>query len=138
MNESIRLGRIAGVRVGLNLSVLVILAILVIGLAFGRFPEVFDGYTTWAYVLAAALAAVGFLASLLAHEMAHAMVATRHGIDVEGITLWLLGGLAELRSEARTPKADFQIAFAGPLTSLGLGLVLSVTSKQKLPIALGA
>ncbi|WP_406673156.1 site-2 protease family protein [Nonomuraea sp. N2-4H] len=123
MRSSIPLGRIAGVRVGLNISVLVIVVILVVGLAFGRFPAVFPGRSPAVYLLAGLVAAVLFLASLLAHELAHAVTARRHGIDVAQITLWLLGGVAELRGEPRTPGADLKIAVVGPLTSLLVGVV---------------
>ena len=117
MNESFRLGRIAGVRVGVNSSVVVIVAIIAGGLALGRFPQQLPGRSTGAYVLAALVAATAFLASLLAHEIAHAVVARRNGVEVEGITLWLLGGVAQLKGEARTPGAEFRIAGVGPLTS---------------------
>src|SRR3712207_571334 len=83
-------------------------------------------YTTLfrsAYAIAAVLAAVAFLASLLAHELAHALVARRNGVEVEGITLWLLGGVARLKGAARSPGAEFRIAGVGPLTSLVLGFV---------------
>ena len=123
MRSSIPLGRIAGVQVGLNISVLVIVVILVAGLAFGRFPAVFPGRSPMVYLLAGLVAAVLFLASLLAHELAHAITARRHGIDVAQITLWLLGGVAELRGEPRTPGADLKIAIVGPLTSLLVGVV---------------
>lgn len=103
MRSSISLGRIGGVPVGLNLSVLVIVVILVVGLAFGRFPIAFPGLPIAAYVLAALVSAVLFLASLLAHELAHAIVARRHGVEVTGITLWLLGGVAQLRGEPPPP-----------------------------------
>ncbi|WP_169948009.1 site-2 protease family protein [Microbispora sp. H11081] len=118
MRSSISLGRVGGVPVGLNISVIVIVAILVVGLAFGRFPIAFPGLPVVAYVLAALVSAVLFLASLLAHELAHAFVARRHGVEVSGITLWLLGGVAELRGEPRSPGADLKIAGVGPLTSV--------------------
>ena len=117
MNESFRLGRIAGVRVGVNSSVVVIVAIIAGGLALGRFPQQLPGRSTGAYVLAALIAATAFLASLLAHEIAHAVVARRNGVEVEGITLWLLGGVARLKGEAGSPGAEFRIAGVGPLTS---------------------
>lgn len=126
IRESIRLGTIAGVRVGINYSVLVIGAILVLGLAGGLFPSAFPGQSSTAYVLAAIATTVLFFASLLAHEVAHAVVANRNGIEVEGITLWLFGGVAQLKGEPRTPGADFRIAVIGPLTSLAVAVISGV------------
>ncbi|MEN3540928.1 site-2 protease family protein [Microbispora sp. ZYX-F-249] len=128
MRSSISLGRVGGVPVGLNISVLVIVVILVVGLAFGRFPIAFPGLPAAAYVLAALVSALLFLASLLAHELAHAFVARRHGVEVSGITLWLLGGVAELRGEPRSPGADLKIAGVGPLTSVVLAGVFALLS----------
>lgn len=128
MRESIRLGRVFGVRVGLNVSVLVIVVILVLGLAFGRFPAAFPGLGLPAYIVAGIIAAVLFLGSLLAHELAHAVVARRNGIEVAGITLWLLGGVAQLRGEPRTPGADFRIAVVGPATSVALGIAFGIAA----------
>lgn len=123
MRATIPVGRVRGIPVGLDLTVLIIVAILVFGLAFGRFPAASPGSPSIAYLLAAIVAAALFMGSLLAHELAHALVAQREGIEVAGITLWLLGGVAELRGEARTPGADLRIAAVGPLTSLVLGVV---------------
>jgi Zn-dependent protease/predicted transcriptional regulator len=128
MNETFRLGRIAGIRVGINASVLVIVLIIAAGLALGRFPLVLPGRSGLAYATAALVAALAFLASLLAHELAHALVARRNGVEVEGITLWLLGGVARLRGGARTPGAEFRIAGVGPLTSLVLALVFTAAA----------
>ncbi len=123
MSETFSLGRIAGIRVGVNASVLVILLIIAGGLALGRFPLVLPGRSTAEYVLAGVFAAVAFLASLLAHELGHAVVARRNGVEVEGITLWLLGGVAKLKGGAGSPGAEFRIAGVGPLTSVVLGVV---------------
>lgn len=123
LRESIALGRIFGVRVGLNLSVLVILAILVAGLATGRFPAAYPGFGATAYVLAALAASVLFFASLLAHEVSHAIVARRNGIEVERITLWLFGGVAQLKGDPKSPGADFRIAVVGPLVSIAVGVI---------------
>ena len=117
MRASISLGRIAGIRVGINASVFLIIAILVAGLATGRLPAAFPGRSIVVYVIAAIIAAVLFLASLLAHELARSLVARRNGVEVESIVLWLLGGVAQLKGEPKTPGADFRIAFVGPLTS---------------------
>lgn len=128
MRESIRLGHIAGIRVGLNVSVLVIVLVLVFGLSFGRFPDAYPDHAAWAYVLAGLVSAFFLLASLLAHELAHAVVARRNGLDVEGITLWLLGGVARLRGEPRTAGADLRIAAVGPATSLAVGAVFAAAA----------
>lgn len=63
-----------------------------------------------------------FFLGLLAHEISHAIVAKRNGLEVGGITLWLFGGVAELRGEARDPGAELRIAGVGPLVSLLIGL----------------
>lgn len=121
MSSTFKLGTIAGIRIGAHWSVLGILLILVVGLGFRSWPVLLPGYSGGAYVAAALVAALFFLASLLAHELAHAVVARRQGIEVRDITLWLLGGLAALRNEARTPVADLRVAVAGPLASVVAG-----------------
>lgn len=117
MTSTLRLGRIAGVAVGVHWSVLAIVVLVVAGLST-HFSGLVPGYPWAAYLLAAVVAAVLFVLSLLAHEMAHAIVAQRNGVEVDGITLWLLGGVARLRGEARTPGVDFRISVIGPVTSL--------------------
>ncbi|GAB1333859.1 site-2 protease family protein [Streptomyces sp. E-15] len=125
MNETLSLGRIAGVRVGLHWSVLVIVALVTVVLARGEFPAAHPGHSAVRYWALALLTAVVFLVSLLAHELAHAVVARRNGVQVDGITLWMLGGAARLHSEAATPAAELRIAVVGPLTSLLAGGVLA-------------
>ncbi|WP_405878014.1 site-2 protease family protein [Streptomyces sp. NBC_01136] len=125
MNETLSLGRIAGVRVGLHWSVLVIVVLVTVALARGRFPDAHPGHSAIAYWALALLTAVVFLGSLLTHELAHAVVARRNGVQVDGITLWMLGGAARLHDEAPTPAAELRIAGVGPLTSLLAGGVLA-------------
>lgn len=121
MTESFRLGRIAGVPVGVNWSVLVILGLIAVVLAGGRLPVAAPDRPVGVYALVGVAAALAFLASLLAHEVSHALVAQRNGVGVEGITLWLFGGVARLRGEPDSPGADLRIAGVGPLVSLVLG-----------------
>lgn len=128
MNETVSLGRIAGVRVGLNWSVLVIVVLVTVALARGRFPDAHPGHSPALYWALALLTAVVFLCSLLAHELAHAVVARRNGVQVDGITLWMLGGAARLHGEAPTPAAELRIAGVGPLTSLLAGGVLAAVA----------
>jgi Zn-dependent protease/CBS domain-containing protein len=141
VRESLRLGTIAGVRVGINWSALAIVALLVIGLATGQLPAEYPGREPVEYIVAALVGALLFLASLLAHELAHAVVARRNGVEVHSIVLWLLGGVAQLEGEPRTPGADFRIAVVGPLTSFvlaavfgALGMVLALAGVEGLPV----
>ncbi|MGC3861159.1 site-2 protease family protein [Micromonospora chersina] len=122
MRASFRLGRIAGVPVGVNWSVLVIFLLIAWALSASQFPRAYPGHSAVAYVAAGLAAAVVFFLGLLAHEVAHAVVAKRNGIEVEGITLWLFGGVSELKGEARDPGAELRIAGVGPLVSLIIGL----------------
>lgn len=108
--------------VGVNWSVLVIFLLIAWGLSANQFPRSYPDRPTWEYVLAGLSAAVVFFLGLLAHEVSHAVVAKRNGIEVEGITLWLFGGVAELRGEARDPGAELRIAGVGPLVSLIIGV----------------
>jgi len=120
MNQTLRLGRIGGVPVGVNWSVLVIFGLLAWELADLEFPARYGAGAHPVYWTAALVASVLFFVSLLAHELAHAVVARHNGIGVRSITLWLFGGVAQLEGDALDPGADFRIAAVGPATSLAL------------------
>jgi len=128
MNENLSLGRIAGIHVGLNWSLLVIGALIAWSLATGILPSAAPGQTSGAYWTAGVVSAFVYLASLLAHELAHSIVAMRRGVRVEGITLWLFGGVSRFSSETSSPGAQALITFVGPLTSLLLGVVFLLAS----------
>jgi Zn-dependent protease/predicted transcriptional regulator len=126
VNETLRLGHIAGIRIGVHWTVLVIFLLILTGLSTVQFPALYedlDVVTAWA---AGTVAAVAFFASLLTHELAHAIVARRNGLVVDGIVLWLFGGVAKLKGDAPNPLADLRIAGIGPLVSLGLGVGFSL------------
>jgi len=121
MRDSIRLGRIAGIEVGINWSWLIILVLILWTLAAGIFPAENPGLADGTYLAMAAVAALLFFASLFMHEMGHALIARREGMQIDGITLWLFGGVARFRGAFPTAGAEFRIAIAGPLVSVGLG-----------------
>ena len=121
MNENLSLGRIFGIHVGLNWSLLVVAALIAWSLATSLLPSASPGHTSGGYWTAGVISAFVFLASLLAHELAHSVVAMRRGVKVEGITLWLFGGVSRFRSETSSPGSQALITFVGPLTSLVLG-----------------
>src|ERR687896_1787746 len=126
MRDSFTLGRIAGVSFGLNWSWLVVFALIVWTLATGIFPETNPGFSDGAYVALALVAAVLFFTSLLLHEFGHALVARREGMEIEGITLWLFGGVARFKGMFPSAGAEFRIAIAGPLVSLALGVLFAL------------
>ena len=128
MNENLSLGRIAGIHVGLNWSLLVVAALIAWSIATGILPAAAPGQSTAAYWTAGVVSAFVYLASLLAHELAHSIVATRRGVKVEGITLWLFGGVSRFNSESSSPGAQALITFVGPLTSLLLGAAFLLAS----------
>ncbi len=120
----IPLGRIAGFPFRVNWSVLVILWLFTWSLA-STLPTTAAGYSSAAYWVAGACGATVLLASLLAHELAHAIVARRSGIEVLDVTLWIFGGVTRLGGEAKTPQTAFRIAVAGPATSLLLAALFA-------------
>lgn len=124
MGGGIRIGRIAGFPVSVNWSVLVILWLFTWSLA-STLPDAAHGYSAAAYWVAGACGAVVLLASLLAHELAHAIVARHAGVKVLGVTLWLFGGITRLGGQAKTPQTAFRIAASGPATSLLLSAVFA-------------
>jgi Zn-dependent protease len=122
MRETVRFGRVAGIPIGAHWSVLVVAALVTFTLATSVLPELVGGIGLIAALAAAAFGAATFLASIALHELGHALVARREGVATEGITLWMLGGVARLRSEPSTPGAALRIAVAGPAVSLALAV----------------
>jgi Zn-dependent protease/CBS domain-containing protein len=126
VQDSLTLGRIAGIRFGVNWSWLVVFALIVWTLATGIFPETNKGLSNGTYIAMALVAAFLFFGSLLAHELGHALQARREGMEIEGITLWLFGGVAKFKGMFPSAGAEFRIAIAGPLVSLVLGLAFTL------------
>src|SRR5918996_939779 len=122
VNPSFEIGRIAGIRIGVNWSWLVVFALIAWSLATAVFPARTPGLSDGTYLAMALAAAVVFFASLLAHELGHAVQARREGMEIEGITLWLFGGVARFKGMFPSAGAEFRIAIAGPLVSLALGI----------------
>ncbi|NNE96820.1 MAG: hypothetical protein HKN24_12410 [Acidimicrobiales bacterium] len=121
--RSVPLGRVSGIPVRVSWSVV---AVSIVGswiLATDVFPRFDNGLSLW-WRLALAIAGVAcFLGSILAHEFGHSLAARRHGIDTSSIRLWIFGGVAALSSPARSPRAEFQIAVAGPAANAALAAI---------------
>src|SRR5207302_6545207 len=106
-----------------HFSWLVIFFLVVVTLADNIFPASFPAWSRPKVFVVSAVAALLFFSSILAHELAHAVVARRFKMSVSSITLFLLGGVANLTKEPPSARAEFFMAAAGPATSVVIGVV---------------
>jgi len=121
----VQIARIWGIGISVHASWLIVFALVTWSLAVGYFPTEFPGWARATYWLTGAFTALVFFLSILIHELGHSWVALRHGIPIRGITLFVFGGVAQIGREPASPTAEFRIAFAGPLTSLGLAALFA-------------
>ena len=125
-SRSLPLLRVFGIRVGVNYSWFLVLFV-VIFILWDSLRETLDASETTVYVVAV-VAAASFFASILLHELGHALAARREGIEVDGIDLFLFGGVMKMSRETDSPGAEFRVAVAGPLVTLALMALASVTA----------
>jgi Zn-dependent protease len=118
---SVQLARVFGIRIGASPSWFIVLFLLIYSLS-GFFDDVLDVSNSEAYLVAVA-AALLFFVSLALHELGHAIVARRNGIEVLGIDLWLFGGVAKLSRDAESPGEEFRVAAAGPAVTAVIALL---------------
>jgi len=130
MKTHIRLGRFHGVSIGLHISWLIIAFLMTLSLV-GRFhsqnPDWSD-QTVWGTALITCLL---FFLTIIIHELSHAMVAQSHGIPVRAITLFALGGVAQIEKESSDAKTEFEIGIVGPATSMGIGFFCLALARFK-------
>ncbi|MGA2319207.1 MAG: site-2 protease family protein [Solirubrobacteraceae bacterium] len=112
--RSFRIARIAGIPVGVSPWWLVVVALFTLALGGSYFPEEIHGISSVAAYGLGLASVLLLFASILAHEFGHALVARRHGIEIEEIDLWLLGGVSRMRGEAHDPSDELRFALAGP------------------------
>src|SRR5215213_2958638 len=125
-SRSLPLLRLFGIRVGVNYSWFLVLFIVIFVL-WDSLSDTLDASATTVYVVAV-VAAASFFASIVLHEMGHALAARREGIDVQGIDLFLFGGVMRMNRETDTPGAEFRVAVAGPLVTLLLMLLAAAAA----------
>jgi Zn-dependent protease/predicted transcriptional regulator len=138
MTSSIHLGRIAGIRVGINYSWFIIAALLMWMLAVGVFPRATPGLDASTYWAMAAAAALLFFGSILAHELGHAIQARREGMEMDEITLWIFGGVARFRGMFPSAGAEFRIAIAGPLVTVAVIVIAGAAGALPLAVPIAA
>jgi Zn-dependent protease len=115
--RNFQLARIFGIRVGVGISWFFVLFFFIFAVT-GPFHEMLGGSRSTAYLVGVA-SVLSFFASLILHELGHALVARRNGLQVAGIDLWALGGMTRA-GEPQTPGTEFRVAIAGPLVTLGV------------------
>lgn len=118
--KPIPLMKLAGFKIGLDISWFFIAFLLAWTLATGYFPFTYPDLTAFTYGIMGILGMLGLFVSVVLHELGHAVVARHFNIPIERITLFIFGGVAELKQEPTSPKADFLVAIAGPLVTLAL------------------
>ena len=140
-----QLFRLYGIPISVDVSWLVILALITLTIA-GSLPTLMHQYygdaaptlEPYQYWLTGLIAALAFFICILLHELGHAIVARSRGMPIRGITLFLFGGVAELEGEPPSAGTEFLMAIAGPLVSLALGIGFGLVSMGWLPPRLGA
>lgn len=123
MEASLTLGRVRGIPIGIHSTWLIVFGLLTFSLAENVFPNRYDGWSTTTYWVVGAIASLLLFASVVAHELGHAVVAQSRGVGVRSITLFIFGGVAELERETEEAGDEFVIAIAGPAVSVLIAVV---------------
>jgi Zn-dependent protease/predicted transcriptional regulator len=137
--KSIKLFKLFGFQVNIDLSWLILAVLVTWSLAMGYFPYRYAYLSQTTYWIMGALGAVGLFLSIVLHELGHSLVSRKQGMPMKGITLFIFGGVAEMTDEPATASSEFFMAIVGPIISLGLGAafyIIYLLSEQSLwPIA---
>jgi Zn-dependent protease/CBS domain-containing protein len=124
--KRIPLFKLFGFSVNVDVSWFILAVLIIWTLSDSVFPSYFEGFSKVTYLWMGIIGALGLFVSIIFHEFCHSLVARRYGLPMRGITLFIFGGVAEMLEEPRSPKAEFLLAIAGPVSSvlLGIGLYL--------------
>lgn len=118
--NSIRIGRLAGIPIGVQPLWLLIVGLITWSLGAVYYPDQVSGIAPAAAYGLGLLSALLLFASILLHELGHAIVARRNGVEIEEIDLWLLGGVARMAGYPKTAGAELRFAIAGPAVTLAI------------------
>lgn len=123
LSRSLPLFKTFGIQVKVHWSWLILGFLVASSLAMGWFPTLAPEHGNGAYWAAGVLGAIGLFLSIVIHEFSHALVGRSHQMPISNITLFLFGGVAQMEDEPPNPKAEFQMAIAGPLASVALAFI---------------
>lgn len=135
--QSIQIGRIFGIPIGIDNTWFLIFILVTTLLAISYFPQEYRNWPVAQYWVIGAVTSVLFFASVLMHELGHSVIALRYKIPVRSITLFIFGGIAVIPSEPPFAGAEFWIAIAGPLVNFilaGLLALLELVSGGSQPV----
>jgi Zn-dependent protease/CBS domain-containing protein len=124
--RSVRIGRLAGVPIGIQPLWLVIVALITWSLGAVYYPDEVSGIAPLAAYALGLLSALLLFASILLHELGHAVVARRHGVEIGEIDLWLLGGVARMKGYPKTAGDELRFALAGPAVTLAIAVAFGL------------
>lgn len=118
-----QVAQILGIPIRINPSWFFIFLLVLWSYSQNQFPSTYPLQNTWAYWLMGLVTTIFLFLSLLLHELCHSLVAQRFAIPIESITLFILGGVSQMREEPKSPAAEFWMAVAGPAASIGLAIL---------------
>lgn len=124
--KSIKLFNLLGFEVKIDLSWIILAALITWSLSTGYFPFEYRNLSIPTYWIMGLVGALALFFSIIVHELSHSIVAKKYGIPMKGITLFIFGGVAEMSEEPVSPKAEFVMAIVGPISSLAIALILYV------------
>ncbi len=130
LQSGLSVGRLWGIEIKLNISLLLIAALVTFALANGVLPYAVPGISQPIYYTAGLLTAILFISSVLWHELAHSLVALRYHIPVIRIVLFMFGGVAQIGRDPERPGQEFWIAIAGPVSSLILAIAFGMIARM--------
>jgi Zn-dependent protease len=128
----VRIARILGISVYVHFSWLIIFALITWTLATGYFPTYYPDLPASSYWAKGLVASLLFFVSILLHEMGHALVAVRSGIEIRSITLFIFGGVSQMEKDPDDGATEFRIAVIGPVVSLALAALFYLASSAAL------
>ncbi len=128
-------GRFFGIPVRIHISWLIVFVLLTWSLAEMWFPSHYKDWSTGLYWEVAVATSILFFASVLAHELAHSVLARHRGLKVRDIVLFIFGGVSEIPDESKTPGAEFWIAVVGPGLSIAVGGIFALAGYALAPVS---